>query len=111
MREGIAWHSALIAFTDLQRRVLEILAGEEASVSTASLLARLDVSQEELLLAMDPLAKPGHVVAVVTSLAGGWEITPRGRDAFRQVRDTPAPAFGNVTREALGELASPSCTS
>jgi len=73
-----------MALTNLQRRALEALAVEHASVNTESLLAQLDVSHEDFLLAIDPLAKRGYVLAVITSFTGGWEITPCGRDRLRK---------------------------
>lgn len=73
----------LIVLTGLQRRVLEALASDEGRATTQSLLARLEASDQELLQALDPLAKRGLVVAWVASLSGGWELMPRGRAAAR----------------------------
>jgi predicted transcriptional regulator len=69
--------------TDLQRQVLELLAGEAPGASTETLLAKLGVSVQDLSREVKPLAKRGFVVAWVASLSGGWEITARGRDVLQ----------------------------
>jgi hypothetical protein len=81
-----------VVLTDLQRRILAIVAQRER-ITTAELLNALGISLEEfqpaarslgearLLLAVVPLGMPGF------SPPGSWTVTPHGRDAVHAAED------------------------
>lgn len=67
--------------SDLQRRMLSLLAEREDWVSTPDLLTALDASHEEFKDEARQLSERRLVMLAVASLgSGGWKITTRGRD-------------------------------
>jgi hypothetical protein len=83
-----------VVLTDLQRRMLALLA-ERENVLTDEFLGAVCASREEFESAVRSLGEERLMLAIVplggpdVRAQGSWQITPRGREALRAASESP----------------------